>query len=113
MPQLAFLQTLFVIAIVSFLLVCAGFPVTAKAGWRAGRAVLRGSLGLLLLGLVGTVAWGASSGELSAFRTALGPDAALQMGMFYLIMYSTMFLFVSRYVASLAAEEGRKDTPDA
>lgn len=104
MPELTFLQALVVVALVSFVLVVIAFPVTAKAGWRAGRATVRASLGLLVLGLIATLALGASSGELATFRSTLGIDAALQMGMFFLIMYSTGFLFVSRYISSLASE---------
>lgn len=113
MPQLVFLQALVIAALIAFALAVVAFPVAAKVGWRAGRVSVRLSLAVLVFGLVGSVMLGASNGELSRFRTALGPDAALQMGMFFLIMYSTAFLFVSRYITTLAAEAVQEDDIDA
>lgn len=113
MPQMAFLQTLVVVAFVSFVLVIVAFPVTWKAGWRAGRTTVRASLGLLVAGLVGTLVLGNSNGELVTFRSTLGIDGAIQMGVFFLIMYSTAFLFVSRYITTLAAEAAQEDDIDA
>ncbi|TDB39493.1 MAG: hypothetical protein D9V44_00545 [Actinobacteria bacterium] len=113
MPQLAFLQALVIAALVSFLLVVAAFPVGAKVSWRAGRALVRLSLGVLVVGLAGTIAWGSSNGELVTFQSTLGPDAALQMGMFFLIVYGTGFMFVSRLIASMAAEPAGKEDTDA
>ncbi len=113
MPQLAFLQALVIAALLSFLLVVTAFPVGAKVSWRAGRTLVRVSLGLLVVGLVGTIAWGASNGELVTFRSTLGPDAAIQMGMFFLIIYGTGFMFVSRFIATMAADSAGKDDTDA
>lgn len=113
MPQLAFLQALVIAALTSFVLVAIAFPIAAKAGWRAGWLLVRLSLGVLVASVIGTVAWGAARGELAEFWATLGPGAALQMGMFFAIMYSTGFLFVSRYIASLASEATGKGDADA
>jgi len=103
-PKLAFLQTLAIAAFVSFMLVIVAFPVTWKAGWRAGQNTVRASLGVLIVGIIGTLVMGYSNGEIATFRSTLGIDGAIQMGVFFLIMYSTGFLFVGRYISSLAAE---------
>lgn len=113
MPQLAFLQALVIAAVVSFALVVVALPVGAKVSWRAGRMLVRVSLGLLVVGLAGSIALGASSGELVTFQSTLGPDAAIQMGMFFLIMYGTGFMFVSRFIATMAAESAGKGDTDA
>jgi hypothetical protein len=109
-PELAFLQTLFGVAVVSFALVIVAFPVTWKAGWRAGRNTVRASLGLLVAGVLATLAMGYSNGEMATFGSTLGIDGAIQMGVFFLIMYSTGFLFVGRYISSLAAEAAGGDS---
>ncbi|PKQ37328.1 MAG: hypothetical protein CVT59_07890 [Actinobacteria bacterium HGW-Actinobacteria-1] len=113
MPQLAFLQALVVAALVSFVLVVVAFPVGAKVSWQAARTLIRVSLGLLVVGFAGAIAWGASNGELVTFRSTLGPDAAIEMGMFFLIMYGTGFMFVSRFIATMAAESAGKEDTDA
>lgn len=109
MPQLAFLQAIVVAAIVAFALIVLAFPAAAKLGWRAGRTLLRVAVGGLLLAIVVCLVWASQSGELERFSSELGADAALQIGVFMLIMLGTGFNFASRYVAEKAREEAGTD----
>lgn len=109
MPQLAFLQTIFVTALVALAAVIVSMPVGAKAGPRAGVLVLRGSLIALVVVTAACVAWGASSGELATFRQALGVDGALQMAVFFGILYATAFNFAAKYLADKARERAGEE----
>ncbi|MHB1342524.1 MAG: hypothetical protein ACYCX5_12315 [Coriobacteriia bacterium] len=68
---------------------------------------------LAFLQVIESVAWGVSSGELNTFRSAPGLDGALQMLVFFGILYATFFDFAARYLTGKAAESYKEDTADA
>ncbi|MGB4593364.1 MAG: hypothetical protein WBI63_06275 [Coriobacteriia bacterium] len=113
MPQLAFLQTIVVCAIVAFVVAILAMPVGARVSPRAGVYVLRGSLIGLVVAVVACVAWGASSGELATFEQTLGFDGALQMAVFFGILYVTFFNFAAKYLTDKAREIAREESADA
>lgn len=109
MPQLAFLQVIVVAAVVALLLVVLSMPVGAKAGWRAGRLLLRVAVFGLGAVLVGATIWGSQSGELARFSEEMGGSDALQIGVFFLIVLGTGGNFAAKYLAEKAREEGEAD----
>lgn len=113
MPQLAFLQTIVVCALAAFIVAILSMPVGARVSPRAGAYVLRGSLIGLVVAIIACVAWGASSGELAAFKQTLGFDGALQMSVFFGILYATFFNFAAKYLTDKARETADEGSADA
>ena len=104
MPQYAFVQVMAVAALLAIIALVAAMPLGAKAGPRAGRALLRVSLVGVLLAIAGCFVWGASTGDLGRFNAQMGWDSWLQMGAFFGIVYFTGYRFVSAYLADKAKE---------
>lgn len=105
MPQLAFLQFIVVAAAVALLLIVLSMPTAARAGWRAGRALLRVALFGLVAVIVGATLWASQTGELAQFSSKVGGSDALQIAVFFLIVLGTGGNFAARYLADKAREE--------
>jgi len=104
-PQLAFLQFIVVAAVVALLLIVLSMPTAARAGWRAGRTLLRAALFGLVAAVVGATIWASQSGELARFSSEVGSSDALQIAVFFLIVLGTGGNFATRYLADKAREE--------
>lgn len=108
MPELPFLQVMAVVACLTFVGVVIAMPVGTRAGARAGRAVLRASLGVLLVTIAACLWWGHVTGDLATFNTRMGLEAWLQIGAFFGIILSTGYRFVGRFLDELAGTESRE-----
>lgn len=108
MPQYPFVQLMAISGFVAIVITGLSIPLGARLGARAGTVLVR-------IGLAGTVAaitvglaWGMLNGDLAAFRMRAEPGALVQMGVFFLIMYSAAYRFASAYLRDKAEE-----APDA
>ena len=105
MPQLPFVQVIAVVALVTLIGIVAAIPTGKRAGARAGRIVLRASAGVLLATVAACLWWGWSTGDLVTFNSRMGMDGWLQIGAFFLIIHSTGYRFVGRYLHDLELAE--------
>ncbi len=105
MPQLVFLQVIVVAAVAALLLIVLSMPTAAKAGWRAGRVLLRAAVFGLLAVIIGATIWASQTGELARFSAELGGSDALQIAVFFLIVLGTGGNLAARYLADKAREE--------
>lgn len=112
MPQYPFIQLMAAAATLAIVGVVLAIPVGRRAGARAGRIVLRGSVVAMLAALVGALAWGRLSGDLGRFNTRMGWEAWLQIAMFFGLILSTGYRFVGRYLDDRAEAE-REGAADA
>jgi len=104
-PQLAFLQVIVVAAVAALLLTVLSIPTAARAGWRAGRAVLRSAFFGLVAVLIFSTIWASQSGELARFSSEVGSSDALQIAVFFVIVLGTGGNFAAKYLADKAREE--------
>ena len=107
MPQLPFVQVIAVVALVTLVGIVAAIPTGKRAGARAGRIVLRASAGVLIATIAACLWWGWSTGDLATFHNRMGLDGWLQIGAFFLIIHSTAYRFVGRYLHDLEVTEKR------
>ncbi|MDO8879221.1 MAG: hypothetical protein Q7W44_00210 [Coriobacteriia bacterium] len=105
MPELPFLQVMAVVACLTLAGVVVAMPVGRRAGARAGRSVLRASLGVLLVTIAACLWWGHATGDLATFNARMGLDAWLQIGAFFGIILTTGYRFVGRFLDDLASAE--------
>jgi hypothetical protein len=104
MPQYPFVQVMAASGLVAILAAGGSIAVGARAGARAGRQMLRGSLIGVAVIFAGCFVWGAITGDLAAFNAQAEPGAWLQMGAFFGIMYSIAYRFAGAYIRDKAAE---------
>lgn len=109
MPQLVFLQVIVAAAVAALLLVVLSVPLGAKAGWRAGRALLRRTLIGLAAVIAAACVWASQTGDLARLSGELGMSEALQIGVFFVVVLGTGTNFASRYLADKAREEAGAD----
>jgi hypothetical protein len=112
MPQLPFIQTMAVAALAAIVLVVLAMPAGAWLGARAGLRVLRFSLAGAAAAFIGCIAWGALTGDLAVFNAQMGFDDWLQMGAFFVIVYSTGYRFVAAYLADKLRTDVSEGSPD-
>lgn len=112
MPQHAFIQVMAAAATLSIIGVVVAIPVGRRAGSRAGRTLLRGSVLAMVAVLAACLVWGQASGDLERFNTRMGWEAWLQIAMFFALILSTGYRFVGRYLDDRAEAE-REVTADA
>lgn len=105
MPQYAFIQVMAAAATLALIGVLLAIPVGRRAGSRAGRTLLRGSVLALFAVLAGCLVWGQASGDLERFNTRMGWEAWLQISMFFVLVLSTGYRFVGRYLDDRAEAE--------
>lgn len=108
MPQYPFVQLMAIAGFVAIVITGLSIPLGARLGARAGTILVRVSLVGTIAAISIGFAWGASSGDLAEFRMRAEPGALVQMGVFFLIMYSAAYRFASAYLRDKAEE-----TPDA
>jgi hypothetical protein len=106
MPQLPFLQVMVAVAFMALVGVVVAMPVGKHASAAAGRAVLRGSVGALLVTIAACLWWGHTTGDLAIFNARMGLEAWLQIGAFFGIVLSTGYRMAGRYIDDLAIAEG-------
>jgi len=96
-----FIETVVVAGLAAFALFIAAMPIGAKAGRKAGKTLLLGSLAAFVVVVVSAYVVASGSGQLDVFKAEVGTDGLLQIGVFMLMVLFTTYFFASRYLDDL------------